>query len=83
MIIDPVTNGFIPIEVKSNFYICDNSILTFGKRGLCLGFSNNSHVESLYRFRKSVVDKVKLDINNVLNRRMIYNVIWKHNMQTN
>ena len=62
MIIDPVTNGFIPNEVKSNFYSCDHSILAFGKRGLCLGFSNTSHVDILDMFRKSDIDKVKIDV---------------------
>ena len=30
---------------------------------ISLGFLNTSHVDSLYRFRKTVVDKVKLEIN--------------------
>ena len=29
MKIDPVTNGFIPNEVKSHLHICDNSIINF------------------------------------------------------
>ena len=62
MIIDPVTNEFIPNEVKGNLYICDHSILTFGKGGICLGFSNTSHVDILYMLRKSIVDKVKIDV---------------------
>ena len=62
MRIDPDNNGFSPNEVKSHFYICDHSILTFGKRGLCLGFSKTSHVDSLDKIRKSVVDTVKLDM---------------------
>ena len=59
---DPVITGFIPNEVKGHLQIYDHSIVTFGIRGLYLGFSNTSHVDSLYRFRKSVVDKVKFDI---------------------
>ena len=61
-IIDPVINGFSPNEVIIHLYICDHSIITFGRIGLCLGFSNTSNVESLERFRISVVDKFKLDI---------------------
>ena len=49
-IIDPVINGFSPRKVISNLHICDHSIVTFGIRGLCLGFSNTFHVESLDRF---------------------------------
>ena len=43
-------------------HICDHSIVTFGTSKKCLGFSNTSHVESLDKFRRSVVDKVKTDI---------------------
>ena len=60
--IHPVINGLSPNEVRSNLQIFDNPIIDFEKIGLCLGFSNTSHVESLYRFRKSVDNKVKLDI---------------------
>ena len=59
-IIDTVLNGFIPNEVRINLHICYHSIVTFGIRGLCLGFSNASHIDSLDRLRKSVVDKVKI-----------------------
>ena len=62
MVIDPVINGFSPNKVKSHFHICDNSIVPFGIRGLFLWFSNTSHVDSLDRFRKSVIDKVKTDV---------------------
>ena len=62
MMIDKVINGFSTNEVISIFHICDHSIITFGKRYLCLDSSNTSNVDSLDRFRKSVVDKVKLDI---------------------
>ena len=62
MMIDPVINGFGPNEFNSHLHICDHSIYNFGIRGLFLGFSNTSNVESLDRFRKSVVDKVKFDI---------------------
>ena len=58
-IIDPIINGFSPNEVRNNFHIYDQSIVTFGIRGLCSGFSNTSHVDSLDRFRKLFVDKVK------------------------
>ena len=61
-IIDPVINGFSPHEVRSNLYICENSIITFGIRGLCLGCSNNTHVEILDRFIKSFVDKVIISV---------------------
>ena len=59
MKIDPVIYIFIPNEVKIHFHVCDQSIVTFGQRGFCLEFSNTSHVESLDRFRESVIDKVK------------------------
>ena len=55
-------NGFSPNEVKIHLHICDHSIITFGIRGLCLGFSNTSHVHSLDRFRKIVVDKFKFGL---------------------
>ena len=62
MKVDPIINVLITNEVKAHLQIFDNSIVTFGLRGLYLGVLNISHVESLYMFRKSVVDKVKLDI---------------------
>ena len=65
MIIDIVINGFTPNSVKGHFHICYHSIVTFGMRGFGLRFSNTSHVDSLDRFRKSVVDKVKFDIRNL------------------
>ena len=46
----------------SHLYICDNSIVTFGIRKKCIGFSNTSHIDTLEKFRKSVVDKVKSEI---------------------
>ena len=58
-IIDPVINEFSTNEVTSNFDMCDQSIVTFGMRGFCLGFSHTSHVDSLDMFRKSAVDKAK------------------------
>ena len=61
MKIDPVINGFSINEVKVHLHICDHSIVTFGIRVLCLGFSNTSNVDNLYRFRTSVADKVKID----------------------
>ena len=45
MRIDPVNIGYTPNKVRSHLRICDHSIITFGKIRLCLGFSNNSHVE--------------------------------------
>ena len=61
-IIDPVIHGFIPNEAKGHLQTCDHSIINFGLRGLCLGFSNTSHVDSLDRSIKSVVDQVKIDV---------------------
>ena len=69
MMIDPVVNGFSPNEVRSHLQICDHLIIAFGKRGFCLGFSNTSHVDSLDRFRKSVVEKFKLDINILMKQK--------------
>ena len=54
-------NGFNPNEESSHFHICDHLIVAFGIRKK-LGFSNTSHVDSLDRFRRSVVDQVKTDI---------------------
>ena len=45
--------------------------------GLCLGFSNTSHVDSLYRFGKSVVNKVKFDTS-ILS---IYNISKEYNIK--
>ena len=59
---NPVINGFILNDVKFHLDIYDRLTVTFGIRGLCLGFSNTSYVDSLDMFRKSVVDQVKLDI---------------------
>ena len=61
-IIDIVINLFIPNEVTIHLQICEHSIVTYGIRGLCIGFSDTSHVDSLDRFIKSVVDKVKIDV---------------------
>ena len=60
--IDPVINGFSPNEKTIHFQICDHSMFTFLIRGLCLGFKNTAHVDSLDRLIKSVFDKVKVDI---------------------
>ena len=57
--IDPDIIGFSDNELKTHFQNFDHSIITFGLRGLCLGFSNTSHVESLGRFTKTVVDTFK------------------------
>ena len=59
---DPVINGFSPNDVSSNLHICDHSIVKFGIREKYIGFSNTSHVDSLYRFRRSVFDNIKKDI---------------------
>ena len=45
-----------------HLHIYDNSIITFGIIGFCLGFSNTSHVYSLDRFRKIVVGEIKTDL---------------------
>ena len=60
-IIDTVINGFITNDESSHLHICDYSNVIFGIREKCMGFSNNSHVDSLDRFRISVVDRVKSD----------------------
>ena len=61
-IVDLVINGFSFHEARSHLHIYDYSIVNFGIRGLCLRFSNTFHVDILYRFRKSVIDKFKTDI---------------------
>ena len=70
-----VINGFIPNDVKFHLDIYDHSIVTFGIRGLCLGFSNTSYVESLDMFRKSVVDQVKLDMCILKNRIILKKIV--------
>ena len=60
--IDTVINGFNPNDESSHLDIFDHSIVTFGLREKWIGLSNTSHVDSLDRFRKPVVDKVKSDI---------------------
>ena len=62
MQIDPVIDEVSPNGLISGFHIYDHSIVTFGIRGFYLGFSKTSHAESLDRFRKLVVHRVKLDI---------------------
>ena len=54
-------NVFSPHKVRNILYICDHSIDTFFMREICLGFSNTSRVDSLDRFGKSVVSKVKTE----------------------
>ena len=39
------------------------------KRGSCLGFSNNYRVGSLDRFRESVVEKFKIDIDYLMKQK--------------
>ena len=70
-IIDIIINGFIPHEVIIHLYICYHSIVLF----LFLGISNTYRVDSLDRFRKSVVDKVKTEVyiflNNITQKKII------------
>ena len=61
MIIYQFINGCSTNEVKIYFHICDHSIIKFGGK-FYLGFLNTSNVDSLDRFRKTLVDKVKPDI---------------------
>ena len=69
IIIDLVLNVFSTNKLSSHLIICDQLVISFGKRGFCLVFSNTSHVDSLYRFRKSVVDKFKLDISILMKQK--------------
>ena len=62
MVIYPVINVFSTNVLTSRLHIYNHSIVTFGIRGLCLGHSNASHVDSLDRFRKSVVYEVRIDV---------------------
>ena len=62
MMIYLFVNVFSPNELIGNFKICDNSIINFETIGLWFGFSNTSHVVCADRFRKAVVNKVKIDI---------------------
>ena len=62
MKIDPIIDGFSTNEVKGYLQICDHSIINLWIRGFCLGFSDTSNIDILHRFRKSVVDEVKLYI---------------------
>ena len=62
MMIVPIINGFSRNKIKRHLQIYDNSIITFGIRRLYLRFSKNYHVDSLHKFRKTVVDKAKFDI---------------------
>ena len=50
-------------------HIYDQSIVTFGINGLCLGFSKTSHVDVLDKFIKTVVYKVKFDISIVFKEK--------------
>ena len=58
-IIDLVINGFSPNYVSSHLHICYHSIVEILIREKFIGFSNTYCVDSLDRFRRSVVDKVK------------------------
>ena len=61
-IFNPVINEFSPNEVRIYLHIFYHSIVTFVIRGLCLGFSDTSHVDSLDRFINSVVGKFKTGV---------------------
>ena len=61
-IIDLIIDGFSPNGESSHLHIRDTSIVTFGIREKCIGFSNTSRVDILDIFRRSFVDKVKSDI---------------------
>ena len=69
MVINPVISRFSPNELRSHLQNCDHSIITFVIIGLCSGFSNTYHVGSLYRFRKSVFEKVKLDLYHLMKHK--------------
>ena len=60
--IEPIIIELSPNEVRSNFHICDHSIVTFFNKRIIFRVSNTYHVDSLECFRKSVVDKVKTDV---------------------
>ena len=57
-----VINGFSPNEVKIHLQICDDSMITFVIRGYCLGSLSSYYTDGLYRFRTTIVVKVKFDI---------------------
>ena len=58
----PVIDVFSPNEVTRDLKICDHSIVILDIRGFCLDYSITYCVDSLDRFRKPGVDKVKSDI---------------------
>ena len=62
MKMDPDIHVPFPNAVKDRLQICDHLNVTFGIMGLCLGFSNTSNADSLDIFRKSVVDRLYLNI---------------------
>ena len=55
-IIYPVINGFITNDESNHLHISDHSIVTLVMKYKKSGFSNTSHVDSLERFRRTVVD---------------------------
>ena len=65
MMIDQVISEFSPNKGISYLNICDNSIINVWKQCFYLGFSNTSNAESLYGFRKVVIEKVHNDIENL------------------
>ena len=78
--IDPGINGFIPKEVIGHFHIFFISIVAFGIRGSCLGFSNTSNVYSLDRFKNQLL--IGLQQTYVFKKEIIERkIIWKYNMK--
>ena len=59
---DTVIIWFSTNELNNHLQICYHSIVSFGIRWFYLEFSNISRVDSLDRFRKSVVDMVKPEV---------------------
>ena len=74
-IFDKVINGFSPHELGTRLHIRDHSIVTFGKRGLCLRFSNTSHVEILDFLEHPLLIRLKQKyvffLNNIIQKKII------------
>ena len=82
MIIDPGIDRFITHELKSRFCNCDLSIIVFGIRVMCLGFSNKSHVDIFTESEKQLL--VRSNLTQVFVLRGIQKKrIWKLNIQIN
>ena len=60
-IIDPVINVFSSNDLSSHLKFSDHWIVTFGSLEKCVVLLITSRVDSLYRLRRSVIDKVKTD----------------------